>query len=139
MSLITKSSTPGPDLNSLKRIPPLSPLTAGEDLAAAAPCYIASDGLVYECISTQTIDGKAKYAGFTPVAYSEGEVVTLFGKGARFDYSSAMTPGNFLWVSATAGRLDTSPVIGIDFAYDQVSTDDPVALIISATDILVLK
>lgn len=139
MALITKSSVVDIDVNTAKRLPPISPLTAGEDLAAGAPCYQQSDGEVYECVSTVTKWGEAEFLGFTPIAYLENEVVTLFGKGLRLNYASGMTIGQQLWISATAGRLSDAPIVGVGGIYEAITTDEPVAIVISATDIVVIK
>ena len=140
MALITKASNVSIDVNTSKRLPPISPLTAGEDLAAGAPCYIHSDGDVRECISTVVEFGEVEYVGFTPIAYLDGEVVTLFGKGLRLNYASGMTPGTQLWVSATAGRLEDVPIAGKGGGeYEALTTDEPVAIVVTATDIVVIK
>lgn len=141
MANVTKASVISVDANSAKKVPPISPLTAGEDLSAGSACYIkTSDGLVYECESSQTIDGKARYLGFAPVAYLSGEVVTLFSKGIRFTYGASMTAGTYLWISQTVARLADIPTVTVGVLYvDQFSGDDPVAIALSSTDILVLR
>jgi hypothetical protein len=100
---------------------------AGEDLAIAAPCYIKSDGLVYESDGTSA-DAAAAVHGFTARAVTEGQPVTLFGNGTRFRYGSSLTPGAILYLGATAGRLDTAATTGDDVG---------IALVVTATDIVV--
>jgi hypothetical protein len=109
--------------------PQISGLLAGEDLAVAAPCFIHTDGKVYEC-DASAADAEARLAGFTPRAVKSGQPVTLFGAGARFHYAdSGLTPGAILYIAATAGRLDTAATPG-DYA--------GVAQAISATDIRIV-
>lgn len=131
MSVITIASDASLDIKSAQHVPFISALVAGEDLDAVAPCYIKSDGKVYMSISTQaTISGVADFIGFTPDTVTSGMPVTLFGQGARFNYSTGMTPGAYLWIAATKGKLDTTKV---------AANDTPTALAISATDVVVLK
>lgn len=92
-------------------------LFAGEDLDPAAPCWIDDDdGRVY--MSNGTAAGEAAgFVGFTPRAAQAGQPVTLFSVGARFHYSAAgLTPGQKLYIAATAGRLDDAPTTGGQFA-----------------------
>jgi hypothetical protein len=87
-------------------------LLAGEALDVAAPCYIkGSDGKVYMSNGTAVAEA-AKVDGFTPQSYAIGQAVSLFGPGARFAYATGMTPGQNLFLAATAGRLDTAATIG---------------------------
>lgn len=118
-------------MKSAQHVPYVSAVVAGEDLDAVAPCYIDSDGKVMMSVSTQTtISGVADYIGFTPDTVASGMPTTLFGKGARFNYSTGMTPGSYIFIAATAGALDTTKV---------ASADTPVAYVISAKEIVVLK
>lgn len=131
MTLITRDADASPDTSTLVACPPLGPLVAGEALDALAPCYIkSSDGLVY--MSNATGTGEAsEVAGFTMKAYASGAAVTLYGPGVRAHYAaSGLTPGDILYVGATAGRLDSAPTAG-----DQVG----VAQCISATDIVITR
>lgn len=131
MTVITVASDASLDLKSAQHVPYVSALLAGEDLDAVAPCFIGSDGKVYMAVSTQTtISGVADFVGFTPDTVASGMPTTLFGKGARFNYSTSLTPGSYLYISATAGSLDTGKV---------ASADTPVAYVISETDIIVVK
>jgi hypothetical protein len=105
-------------------------LYAGENLAAAAPCYIKSaDGKVYQSNGTAANEA-AKFDGFTPVSYLAGEPVTLFTAPARFRYGAALTIGADLFVSATAGNLsDTATTGGVR----------AIARVMTATDIVCTK
>jgi hypothetical protein len=118
------------DVSTGQFAPQVTGLIAGEDLAVAAPCYIkSSDGKVYMSNATSANEA-AEVVGFTPRAAKSGEPVTLFGIGARFHYGAALTPGNILYVGATAGRLDTAATTGDAFG---------VAEVLTATDIRVIS
>jgi hypothetical protein len=112
MALITRSASAGIDMASAMFAPQVSGLVAGEALDVSAPCYIHTDGKVYMADATAA-DAKAKVAGWTPKAYNLGEVVTLFGIGAKYHYSDGLlTPGQILYVGATKGRLDAAATTG---------------------------
>lgn len=130
MALVTRASTAQMDVSTGQFAPQITGLVAGEDLDVAAPCYIkSSDGKVYMSNATAANEA-AEVAGFTPRAVKSGQPVTLFGKGVRFGYGSGLTPGDVLYVGATAGRLDTAPTVG---------DVEGVAQVITATDIRVLR
>lgn len=133
MADVTVASNASIDPVSTQKAPFISGLVAGEDLDAAAPCYIKNDGKVYMTVTTVNngIATQAAYAGFTAKSYKSGDPVTLFGKGARFNYSSAMTPGEVFFASATAGALSDAVVLANDVS--------PLAMAISATDIVVIR
>lgn len=130
MSDITKANA-SMDTVSAQYTPPITGLYAGEALGIAVPCYIdSSDGLVYQCVTSGSTAGQEgiEAVGFTARATKSGEPVTLFGNGVRFRYAAAMTPGDRLYVSGTAGKLSDA----------QISSDDAgVAMVLTATDILV--
>jgi hypothetical protein len=118
------------DASSALFAPQITGLIAGEDLLIAAPCYIkTSDGKVYMSNGTAANEA-AEVVGFTPRAAKAGQAITLFGKGARFQYGASLTIGDKLYIGATAGRLDTATTTG-----DAVG----VAQIITATDIRVIR
>lgn len=104
MADVTKSALASMDSSSGMFAPQVTGnLYAGEALAVAAPCYIkAADGKVYMSNGT-AVNEAAEFDGFTPRAYSSGEAVALFGVGARFRYGTGLTPGQDLFISATAG------------------------------------
>ena len=90
-------------------------LVAGEALDPCAPCYIAAaDGLVYMANGTAA-DEKARVVGWTgDEAYAAGDSVTLWRGDTVFQYDPAggLTPGQPLYVAATAGRLDSAATTG---------------------------
>lgn len=132
MALVTVATDVSMDVVTAQKAPQISGLLAGEDLAAAAPCYIkAADGKVYQSDATAAT-APGTVAGFTPRAVKSGQPVTLFGLGTRFRYAAAagLTPNAILYVAATAGRLDTAATTG-----DAVG----VALCVSDTDIVVIR
>lgn len=128
MSLITRSANASIDANQARQI--LAGLLAGETIPEACPCYIkTSDGLLYMANGTAANEA-AEVVGFSARAVVAGNPVTLFGPGSRFQYGSGLTPGNVLYLGATAGRLDSAPTVG-----DGVG----VAQVISTTDIVILR
>lgn len=129
MALITRSANASMDTSQAKQLL-AGEVFAGENLDAAAPCYIkSSDGKVYMGNGTAANEA-AEIVGFTPRAYQAGEPVTLFGQGTRFRYGSALTPGDVYFLAATAGRLDSVPTAG---------DSNGMAVVVSATDIVVLS
>lgn len=128
MALVTQGSVISVDASSAQFAPQLTgDLIAGEDLLAAAPCYIkASDGKIYMSNGTSANEA-AGCDGFTPKTYKAGATVTLYGPGTKFEYATGMTIG-ILYIGATKGRLDTAATTG-----DATG----VAKAISATAILV--
>lgn len=131
MALVTRVSSASVDASTGMLAPQITGLIAGEDLDPAAPCYIkAADGKVYMSNGTAA-DEAAKIDGFNPRKnVKAGQPVTLLGKGARFRYGTALTPGARYYIGATAGRLDTAATTG-----DAVG----VAAAINATDIRVTR
>lgn len=125
MALVTRSTDASIDVSTAQFAPQITGLYAGEDLDAAAPCYIkSSDGKVYMANATSA-DEAAELVGFTPRAAKSGQPVTLFGKGSRFHYGSGLTPGDIYYVGATAGRLDTGATTGDAFGVAQaINTTD---------------
>lgn len=128
MAEVTKDANASVDASTAMMAPQITGLIAGENIAVAAPCYIASDGKVYEANGT-TDDEKADVAGFAPRTCTAGEPLTLYGVGARFRYGTNLTPGARLYLAGTDGKLDTAPTVG-----------DPagIARVITATDIVVI-
>jgi hypothetical protein len=130
MTLITRSSNASIDASTAMYAPQLTGLVAGENLDVVAPCYIkTSDGKVWMSNATSANEA-AEVAGFTPRAVKSGEPVTLFGAGARFRYGSSLTPGNILYLGATAGRLDSGATTG-----DSAG----VAMVINTEDIVIFR
>jgi hypothetical protein len=129
MALFVRSTLASMDLNQAHQI--LAGLIAGEALDIVAPCYIkSSDSLVYMATGAAANEA-AEVAGFTPRAVVIGQPVTLFGPGSRFKYSdSLLTPGDILYLGATAGRLDPAATTGDAFGY---------AVAVTATDIVIMR
>jgi hypothetical protein len=148
MGLLTISSTASIDAFSGQRADVISGLTAGEELPALSVVRLDDDGKVYLAVTTehqnyQTIAeapdaddnssvtiGKTDFLGIVPKKYLAGETVTIFGKGVKADYCTGMTPGKYLFCSATKGRLSDAVVL---------AGDDAVAMAINSTDIMVIK
>jgi len=134
MAYIAKDSTASFDSRSTAMAGYISGLTAGSALTSVAPCRIDDDGKVYMCVTTEAQRTFASgsfvdFAGFTAKAYNSGDPVTLFRGNAIASYSTAMTPGKYCYSGSVTGTLSDAPVL---------SGDKAVALIISATDIMVL-
>lgn len=130
MANVTRSSSASVDASTAMFAPQVADLIAGEDLTALAPCRIHSDGLVYESNGT-ALNASARFSGVTAREVKAGEPVTLFGLGTRFHLAdSGLTPGAYLYVSATKGEWD-----------DAATTGDPNGTleVISATDVRVIR
>ena len=134
MTVLTQASDAGIDSNQARQVA-CGNLYAGEALDSSVACYIKqSDGLVYMSDAVALAEA-ANFIGFTPKAYDSGEPVTLFGAGSRLRYSTGMTPGTLLYISAAdaytdIGRLDTLATVG-----DTLGT----AVALNATDILITR
>ena len=118
MALATKSARASLDAIREQVAQKTPPLVAGEDLAAFAPCYIKSaDGLVYESDGTAANEA-AEFHGVTATDIDSGEPVTLIGAGAFGRYSDgfaaadSLSPGDMLYIAATAGRFDDTATTG---------------------------
>ena len=138
MAHVTKVSTASLDAISGAKAVSISGLFAGEALDAVAPCYIDSDGSVKMSVSSASAvvlasgsTWEVKFVGFTADNVVSGEPVTLFGKGSRFGYGTGMTPGTTLFSGSVAGTLSDSVVLTNDV--------NPLATVISATDVLVIR
>lgn len=129
MAVVPRSATAGADTGSLVRAPQIAgDLNAGEALDIAAPCRIASDGMVYLSDGTAD-DAVAKFDGLTPRAVAADQPVSLYGSGARFWYETGLTPGARFSAAGKPGRHDTAPTTG---------RLAPIAAAINTTDIRVL-
>lgn len=130
MALLTRDAKASLDASTGMFAQQLTGLIAGEDLDAAAPCYINStDGLVYMSTGAAANEA-AEFVGMTPRAAKEGEPVTLFGLGARFRYSDGgLTPGDKYFIGATAGRLDTAATTGGTVAIARAVTANDIVII----------
>lgn len=129
MAVVTKATSPGPSTDTvtgMKACNLAGDLYAGEAIGALDSCYIKnSDGKVYRSNGTAANEA-ARCHGFAPVAYAVGEAVTLMAPGTRFRYATGLTPGQPLYVAATAGALDTGATTG---------GTSPVAFAVSASDV----
>ena len=111
MAAVTRSLV-GMDASTAMFAPQISGLIAGEDINVGAPCYIkAADGKIYNSNGVAANEA-AKVDGFAPRNAKAGQALTLFGKGARFRWSTGLTPGQNLFLGATAGGLDTAATTG---------------------------
>ena len=113
-------------------------LQAGVSLVSGDACYIDSNGLVQKTVSTQigatgTNLAESKFDGIVTEGFTSGTSgVSLYGAGAIIGYTDpgVLTPGQFLYVSSTAGALaNTMPS----------ATDRPVAKAISSKDIKIIR
>lgn len=131
MAIVTKSTTASLDARSGATAGYISGLFAGEALTALDACYIKDDGLVYKAVTTAKTGTTSSFAGFAGKDVPANSPVTLFRASAIASYSDgAMTPGTMLFVSATAGALADAVVL---------TGDVPVAMAISASDIVIIK
>lgn len=105
----------------------LSGLKAGEALTRLDACRIASDGLVYKA-SGAAANANARVRGFADDDTAIGEAVTLLNDGL-VAYGSGMTPGEDLYLSATAGQLDDAATTGGTV---------PIAFVFNATTLMLL-
>ena len=112
MALLARASDASVDASTAIKMPSISGLVAGEDIAACAACYVASDGMIYNSNGTAA-NAAAKVDGFSAQAAKAGQGCTLFGEGLRMRYaSSGLTPGALYYLGTTAGRVDTATTTG---------------------------
>lgn len=129
MALVTRASV-NLDASTAMFAPQISGLIAGEDILCGAPVYIkAADGKLYNSNGTAVAEA-AKVDGFSSRDALSGQALTVYGKGTRFRYGTALTPGTNLFLAATAGRLDTAATTGGLV---------PIARVIDTTDIRVIN
>jgi len=129
MSLVTPLSDASTDASTTMYAPQVTGLIAGEDLLICAPCYIkSSDGKAYMCNATANNEA-AEFVGIAPWAAKAGLPVTLFGFGTRFRYAASLTPGDVLFIGATAGRYDTAATTGDTGGTLQVVSNNDVRVI----------
>lgn len=130
MALLAKAADASVDTSTAIKLPSISGKTAGEDIAACAPCYIkAADGLIYLSNGTAA-NAAAKVDGFSAQAAKAGQGVTLFGPGLRMRYGTGLTPGDLYYLGTTAGRLDTAATTGGTVA---------LAKALDSTDVLIIN
>ena len=136
MSDLTKSSDAGLEGNSGFNKTPQT-RQAGVEIAAGDACYIDSNGLFQKALSTNWMvtgsSGMIAFDGLAPKAIPSGTYGEIYGAGAEFFYAdSGLVIGTALWVSNTAGKLADARVAA-------ATTDQPVAKVISATNIVLLR
>ena len=107
----------------------LPDLVAGEALTAGNAVYIKSDGKIWKSNGTAS-NAASAFVGIVAKDYAVGRAVTVFGIGARFRYSTGLTPGARYFVSATAGLLADAASTGGTL---------PVARAVTATDIEIIS
>lgn len=104
---------------------------AGEILPAAAPCRINLLGQVEMADANEcTISNVSDYMGFSSHVALSGQPITLYGAGSRISYGTGLLRSRFYYISATPGELADAKV---------ASSDTPVAVVVSTTDIVVLR
>ena len=127
MATVAKSGTPSISTTVPCPAHSITGLLAGESIAAGDPCYIkAADGKVWRSIGT-TADAAAKTDGWCLQAAVAGDAVSLYFD-VNLRYGAAMTPGDLLYVSLTAGTLQNATSAGGTV---------PIAKVIDATRIRV--
>lgn len=134
--VVRTSPAPNVDGQSALTAERLAPYQAGVSLAKGDAVYIDSNSRLQKAVSTVIgITGShqawAKFDGIVVETYISGSKgCAIYGAGTRVGYASGMTVGNFLWVSNSAGKLNDAM---------QSAVDMPVAKIVSATDIFILR
>jgi hypothetical protein len=89
----------------------LGPLTAGEALGHLAPCYISSDGKVYQSNGTAA-NAAAKVHGWSIGAVPSGGPVWLSYDFIAYYAASGLTPGSWIYLDSTAGQISTTATTG---------------------------
>lgn len=98
----------------------ISKLLAGEAIAKGEAVYIKSDGKVW--LAVAAADDAANHAvGLAASGAAADEAITILSEPAIFDYSTGMSPGIPLYVSASVpGGLDTVATLSHPQAFAQV-------------------
>ena len=120
------------DANSGMNASYISGLTAGSALTAGWACYIDGAGAVLGANSSIAVasgSGIVAFAGFCVKDTAVGDAVTLFKTGARINYGTGLTPGMLCYSGSIVGLLESVGTL---------EGDEPIALVISTTDIQVL-
>lgn len=95
------------DAASAMYAPQISRHSAGEDLDAGTPVYLAAaDDKFYACDATAA-DEKAVFWGIVGKDTKADRPVTVYGPGTRFYLTGAtnLTQGGALYLSTTAGKF----------------------------------
>jgi len=106
-------------------------LPAGAALTAGMPVRISGGFLYPADADVCTPANVSAYAGFAVDDVASGMGASAYGQGTVIrDYSTGLTSGVPLWISNAVGQLADAKV---------ASADDPVAVAINSTDILIIK
>jgi hypothetical protein len=105
----------------------ISGLVAGENILAGDFTFIAAG--TGRLMKTTGAAGQI-VAGAAPRDANTNEPLTVYNINCRVGYATALTPGQKLYLSATAGRLGDAPA---------VAGDPPVAIAVNATDIFITR
>lgn len=127
MAAVTKVGTPSLCTDTPCDANRLPPLLVGEDIAAGDACYIKSDGKIWKSTAASA-NAAAEVHGWAPAAAKVGgrQPLSLY-TNVNFNYGSALTPGAYLYLSATtAGGLDTAT---------STNATKPIAFVVDATRI----
>lgn len=130
------------DVNSGMSATYVSGLEAGTAILAGQACYLNAAGEVALATSDMLVAGSGctAFLGLAPKDFADGDAITLYGHGARFNFSTGMIPGTLLFVSGCAGYLDdTSVAIPSSSGSSVTVSDAPVAIAVSATDIVIIR
>lgn len=141
MAVITIGDDIGMDVSSGKTANQISIIAGSYILKGHALCVNSSGELALADIVDEVGSQCSKFVGLAPKIYlDEDQTAAAYGAGAIFkDYSSGLTAGEYLYVSGSAGLLETvSGSIAITSA-SSTTFDSPVALCISTTDILIVR
>lgn len=109
---------------------------AGVEIAAGDALYLDSNGLLQKCVRpTVFISGsygvEVKFAGLAFKAIPSGTAGEVYGRGSEWFYAdSGLVIGSAVFPSATAGKLADSAVN---------AADQPLAMVVSATNIILTK
>jgi len=112
MTIVVKASNPSVDAVSARYSDSISGKFAGEALLACDTIYIKSDGLLWKADGTAAT-APAAIKGLAARACAVGEAVTAWGPGTILRYADGtLTPGQTLYVGATAGLIDNAATTG---------------------------
>ena len=104
---------------------------AGEAITAGHACYVKSDGLIWESISTVAVGGQFDGVAVTDAAV--GDPVTIFQQGYKIRIGAhGLGIGAFLYTSDTKGLFSDASIPTPVLEY-------PIAKCISATEIEITR
>jgi hypothetical protein len=127
MATLSKSNTTSVDGNSLMRALIIN-VTAGSTVKILEPTYVDSNGKAQVLVSGSA-SMPYEYAGFCVTSGSTfADNPINVARGFVAGYSTGMTPGAALYISASAGVLQTTAVY---------SGQPAVGLVLSSTEIVI--